>query len=157
MRKQNIFQHSTGATETVKQGWSWPAFIFTFIWAFVKRLWWIGLSTWVLMVALNLIIKKLTVLVGISSTLKELIHFGLTLPVYIVFGLYGNMWREKNLLARGYSLHHKESVEEYYQCPECGQTDLSEVPFNDQVLEAWCQNCQKYVRKTVSAVAEVLD
>ena len=38
MKQYKIFENEVGRREAVKQGWSWPAFLFTFIWPFVKRL-----------------------------------------------------------------------------------------------------------------------
>lgn len=35
-----IFARSGKQIEAVKVGWSWPAFIFTFWWALIKKLWW---------------------------------------------------------------------------------------------------------------------
>ena len=43
MKQYAVFQHPTSGYEAVKNGWSWPAFFFTWIWAFVKRLWLVGL------------------------------------------------------------------------------------------------------------------
>ncbi|MCY4487204.1 MAG: DUF2628 domain-containing protein [Deltaproteobacteria bacterium] len=42
MKKFSILRHATSGYEVVKNGWSWPAFFFTWIWAFVKKLWLIG-------------------------------------------------------------------------------------------------------------------
>ena len=42
MKSYRIFKHPAGHIEAVKQGWSWPGLFFTFIWAFIKRLWAVG-------------------------------------------------------------------------------------------------------------------
>ena len=39
MRTFDVYKHRTQGYEAVKQGFSWPAFFFTRIWAFVKKLW----------------------------------------------------------------------------------------------------------------------
>ena len=41
MKQYKIFENSLGTIEIVKQGWSWPAFFFGFIWAFTKKNVWI--------------------------------------------------------------------------------------------------------------------
>lgn len=37
MKTYKIFKNPTGQYEAVKQGWSWPAFLFGGIWACVKK------------------------------------------------------------------------------------------------------------------------
>ena len=38
MKQYKMFENEVGRREALKQGWSWPAFFFRFIWGFVKRL-----------------------------------------------------------------------------------------------------------------------
>ncbi|MEM0111894.1 MAG: DUF2628 domain-containing protein, partial [Candidatus Parvarchaeota archaeon] len=42
MKTYNIYKHPLGDIKAVKVGWSWPAFFFTWIWAFVKGLYVVG-------------------------------------------------------------------------------------------------------------------
>ena len=39
MHKYNVYKHPIIGYEAIKQGFSWPGFFFTWIWAFVKKLW----------------------------------------------------------------------------------------------------------------------
>ena len=47
MKQYKIFKHPSGNSEAVKQGWSWPAFFFSFIWAMVKKQWALGVSVFI--------------------------------------------------------------------------------------------------------------
>jgi hypothetical protein len=38
MAEYNIYKNPSGSTVAVKKGWSWPAFLFTWIWALLKGL-----------------------------------------------------------------------------------------------------------------------
>lgn len=97
MNQYRIFKHPSGATEAVKQGWSWPAFSFGFIWALSKRMWSLGFGV---MLTLFLIGN----IIGAIQTEEESdISFKLIgLIASILFGIYGNPWRERNLASRGF-------------------------------------------------------
>lgn len=114
-----IYQHSElKKTESVKQGFSWPAFLFTWIWAFVKKLNKLGCIYLFIVIVLRIIdnlpyFKKLDDLNTLNSlTHNEIImKFSLAcllLIINFIFILYcgftGNSFREKNLISRGYIL-----------------------------------------------------
>ena len=44
MKQYKIYTKG-GHRHAVKQGWSWPAFLFVFIWAMARNMWWIGIAT----------------------------------------------------------------------------------------------------------------
>ena len=88
MNQFNIFQHPTLGLEAVKKGWSWPAFLFTWIWAFVKRLW--------LIAALILVLFWILV-----NAIPEAWVVG-NLIISIVMGMKGNELRVKRLRDAGY-------------------------------------------------------
>ncbi len=88
MNQFNIFQHPTLGYEAVKKGWSWPAFLFTWIWAFVKRLW--------LIAALILVLFWILV-----NAIPEAWVVG-NLIISIVMGMKGNELRAKRLRDSGY-------------------------------------------------------
>lgn len=44
MTQYRVFTHPSGASEAVKQGWSWPAFFFTNWWALCKHQYMLGAS-----------------------------------------------------------------------------------------------------------------
>ena len=89
MKQFSIFQHPTLGYEAVKNGWSWPAFLFTWIWAFVKRLFLIGWLVLLLVMALS------------SVPIPEAWFVG-QLIISIVMGAKGNELRVKRLRASGF-------------------------------------------------------
>ena len=97
MKQYKIFQDSSGNSEAVKQGWSWPAFFFSFIWAFAKKLWLLGIAFIIGSLVFGLIVGA----AGGGEGLDALINV-VSIVISIVFGINGNSWREKNLFSRGY-------------------------------------------------------
>lgn len=89
MNQYSILQHPTRGLEAVKNGWSWPAFLFTWIWAFVKRLYLIG---WIALLAVMLLS---------SVPVPEAWLVG-NLIVSIAMGAKGNELRVKRLRETGY-------------------------------------------------------
>lgn len=94
MKQYKIFKHPSGATEAVKQGWSWPAFLFSFVWAMVKKMWAIGIGLFILSV----------IFISMVGTGADLLINIISVIVSVVFGMYGNSWREKNLESRGFEI-----------------------------------------------------
>jgi hypothetical protein len=97
--KYKIFKHPSGAIEAVKQGWSWPAFFFSLIWAMVKKMWALGVSVLVAFFVLGFFIGA----VGGGKGTEAIINI-IGIIVNVFFGMGGNSWRENNLLSRGYEL-----------------------------------------------------
>ena len=87
MKKYAVLQHPISGYEVVKNGWSWPAFFFTWIWALVKKLWLIGVIVF---------------LFGIlASSIPEAWLIGEVL-ISVVMGVKGNELRVKRLRETGY-------------------------------------------------------
>lgn len=105
MYNYKIFKDPLGVYEAVKQGWSWPAFFFSTIWAFIKRIWWLGFGLVLLsfllpsLIAANLQDMPQEQAIAIINMIGSII----TMIIGIILGLYGNLLREKNLLSRGYN------------------------------------------------------
>ena len=89
MNQYSILQHPTLGLEAVKNGWSWPAFLFTWIWAFVKRLYMIGWIALLAVMALSSVPVPEAWLVG-------------NLIISIALGVKGNELRVKRLRDSGY-------------------------------------------------------
>ena len=87
MKQYAVFQHPTSGYEVVKNGWSWPAFFITWIWALVKRLWLVGV-----------IVFLFGILV---SSIPEAWLVG-DLIIRVVMGAKGNELRCKRLTDSGY-------------------------------------------------------
>jgi Protein of unknown function (DUF2628) len=103
MTQFKVFKHPSGVSEAVKQGWSWPAFLFTYIWALVKRQWSLGTGLLAAWIVLGIFLRAARVHENVASVVHVL---GLLANVY--FGFKGNSWREKNLVSRGYE--HVDTV-----------------------------------------------
>jgi uncharacterized RDD family membrane protein YckC len=99
MKQFKIFKSPAGEVQVVKQGFSWPAFFFNVTWAMFAKMWLI-----VICVLFFFIILGITIVITTGSVVTEtggaLINFASS----IIFGFYGNSWREKNLLSRGFDL-----------------------------------------------------
>lgn len=96
MKQYKIFKHPSGAIEAVKQGWSWPAFFFGFVWALIKKIWSIGIGVLLAFLAVGFIIGAEMGEAG-DATLN-----GIAATANLIFGVHGNGWRERNLLSRGF-------------------------------------------------------
>ncbi|AEI14129.1 Protein of unknown function DUF2506 [Flexistipes sinusarabici DSM 4947] len=103
MKQYKIYANPQGNYEAVKQGWSWPAFFFSFIWAMVKKMWGLGVGVLIAFLVLGFIIGAS----GSGSGGDALIRVA-SIIVKIIFGVNGNKWRESNLPKRGYE--YKETV-----------------------------------------------
>jgi hypothetical protein len=90
MKNYKVFEKN-GHKVAVKQGWSWPGFFLSWIWAFNKKL----LLHGVICLATNVIFAAIPVKNIMSP------YF---LVSGILFGLKGNKWREEQLLKSGYCL-----------------------------------------------------
>lgn len=102
MKLYEIYWHPYLKIEAVKQGWSWPAFFFCWIWAFVKKMWGIGIC--LLAVVIFILIMETHFKIEELSVIDIII----TIIIGIVFGMNGNTWRVNNLQKRGFE--HKDTV-----------------------------------------------
>ena len=99
-----VYRHPTGELQAVKQGWSWPATGFIFIWALIKKMWVLGISLTVLFFfACATIVRNqsnpyhIDGFFSFSNKVEAVV-----LLVSVVFGILGNFWYEKKLLAEGF-------------------------------------------------------
>lgn len=106
MKLYEVYTSPLGKMEAVKQGWSWPAFFFVWIWACVKKMWALGIGV---IAALLIVLFVFTVVDTDEAVIDGFFIFA-NIVIGIVFGLRGNSWREKNLLSRGFSLAATESA-----------------------------------------------
>ena len=102
MKQYKVYANPQGNYEAVKQGWSWPAFFFSFIWAMIKKMWGLGVGVLIALPVLGFIIG----ISGVSGA-ESLIN-AVVIMIKIMFGINGNKWREDNLSTRGYE--YKETV-----------------------------------------------
>lgn len=109
MKNYNVYKHADGKVEAVKQGWSWPGFLFGAIWALVKKLW----SVAAILIGIAVLINIISVMMMPSSydyyeQSSSAAAFGLfgnllQLGIAIFLGVKGNSLREANLTKRGYA------------------------------------------------------
>jgi len=95
-----IYSHSQEKNKAIKQGFSYPALIFTPIWAIVKGMWVAGT------IILFLTLARYTFLILFAKHYPFIDQI-LDLPLLIislVFGFKGNKWWESILTSRGFVL-----------------------------------------------------
>ena len=99
MRSYTI-HHRAGAKSddvlVIKEGFSWGAFVFNFLWTLWHRLWLASLALLVVMLAIDAAADFL----GIHQVLAAVIELAVSLWV----GFNGNDWRRRALERRGYAL-----------------------------------------------------
>ena len=101
IKTYKVYRHPVQGYQAVKDGFSWPGFLFTGVWLLYKRLWWHAAAFFLLAVLLVLIesgFDKEENTAGIFLTLW------VQIGIYIFVGFKGNEWQATNLLNRGYQL-----------------------------------------------------
>lgn len=108
MKNYNVYKHADGKIEAVKQGWSWPGFLFGAIWALVKQLW----SVAAILIGIVVLINVISAMMMPSSydyygqsasfAVFDLLTGLVQLVTPIFLGVKGNSLREANLIKRGY-------------------------------------------------------
>lgn len=96
-RPHQVLVDWSGASVRIEQGWSWRAFLFGPFWAFATRMPWVGVG----MIATNLSVISLVTSTPLLGR-AELWLVGLCGVLNCIYGAYGNTWRERNLLRRGF-------------------------------------------------------
>ena len=99
MKQYRVFRHPSGRAEAVKQGWSWPASLFSVFWAPFKGLWVLGVGGLLALVGLGYLVASF----ADANTAASVMNLVLT-AAGILFGVKGNAWREAHLIKRGYRL-----------------------------------------------------
>ena len=98
MQKYNVYKHPILGYEAIKQGFSWPGFLFTWIWAFVKKLWIIA----VVLLFAAFIANGIGFSLAENGTVGAFFGLIATFIPMAIAGVKGNEWREKSMLTRGY-------------------------------------------------------
>lgn len=97
MKQYKVFRNPSGVIEAVKQGWSWPAFFFSAIWAMVKKMWGLGVGVLAGFFVLGFVLAA----IADESTGEAIVNV-VAIIANVIFGVNGNSWREKNLASRGF-------------------------------------------------------
>jgi len=147
MKKFKIFKNPQGVIEVVKVGWSWPAFFFTFIWAMIKKMYLVGIGGLILF---GIVGEIFDTIIGklLPNPTSQFRVFWENAPVGtgigVLFALYGNLWREKNLVSRGFEfvdIVHADNVEgainKFSEEYKSGHTDIPlENAFEKQIKQS---------------------
>ena len=96
MSKYRQWNAPSGLTESVKLGWSWPAFLFGGLWAIAKRMTLLGIC----MLLVSLAIGCAIVATQIED--EDFFLLAASLLLGLFFGANGNSWRERHLRKRGF-------------------------------------------------------
>ena len=105
-----VWQNTAGVIELVKHGWSWPAFSFGILWAISKRLALVACCNALAGLCLGLTMGSLDLDPGDG----KLIFITWCSLAGLLYGAYGNAWRERNLARRGFRYLGSRS------CPQLG-------------------------------------
>lgn len=99
MKRFDIYVHPTHGLQAVKQGFSWPACFFTFLWAFFNRMWGVAFGILGVFLALTLLEAMFH---QAGRAVGSLLIFTGQLAVFVIVGWKGNDWRRRNLERRGF-------------------------------------------------------
>lgn len=92
MKTYELYYHPRYGYKPVKRGWSWPGFLFTWIWALSCRMWIAATATLALLVVLELAMADAALVISLVFAL--------------IYGAFGNSWRRTELLSRGYKCRY---------------------------------------------------
>jgi hypothetical protein len=98
MNSFSIYKNSLGGVEAIKRGWNWPAFFFTWIWAFIKGLYGLGIGVILSVIVLNIITTLVTNEAPGLGIFLSLAFF--IIPFWL--GAKGNEYVENKLKNKGY-------------------------------------------------------
>lgn len=108
MKIYTIYANSQGNHRAVKQGWSWPAFLFTWIWAMAKGLWalrTLSMGIFSILFAITFIALSLPSLSVDMNVMLDLFVVYISyaaLAFSFIMGAKGNQWVNDSLLTQGY-------------------------------------------------------
>ncbi|MGH7289010.1 MAG: hypothetical protein ACREI8_13430 [Myxococcota bacterium] len=105
MRTFDLYERA-GQIEAVKQGFSWPAFVFSWIWAFAKGMPWLGAAV----VGLDLAFVWAEKRVADGSLLADSLGAAYCVRLLVV-GALANAWRRLSLAGQGFS--HVDTIPAY--------------------------------------------
>lgn len=122
MKTFDVYHHPTRGHQAIKQGFCWPAFLFTVFWTMVKGLWGVAIGVFAVMI----------VLLGIEASFRlegeegaALIMVLTQIGVAVTVGVKGNDWRRSNLQQRGFGHlgrfpagHGDAAIAEAMQAPD---------------------------------------
>jgi hypothetical protein len=134
-----VYSHPVLGYEAVKKGFSWPAFFFTWVWAFIKKLWIPGIG---IFVALLVVIVIQDVSAQKHAEFMVFIAFLAQLGMQYWVGENGNSWRAESMIERGFSLiagsaasTPDAAIAEISRAAKSDAGDLAEGAIEDSTLD----------------------
>ena len=102
MKLYTIYSHPNFGEKAVKEGFRYPAFFFTWIWALTKGLWSKALLLF-LLTGITLLLDKIPLQqYPENSALFPILSLVLTLAISIFAGTSGSEWQKNKLLSDGF-------------------------------------------------------
>lgn len=108
MKVYKIYANTQGHYKAVKQGWSWPAFGFSCVWAMVNRIWRmssVSVSLFFIIGFSSLIVLAIPaeMMARFSNDLLVIYGIYFVLGIQLLMGFNGNAWYERSLVIKGYT------------------------------------------------------
>ena len=97
----SVYEHPDGRREIIKNGFSWPAFVFGPLWAWRRGMFLLGFALLALELSLQLIPE---IFIDFLAEAGIVVHLVLTVGVLIWIGAQGNAWLRRSVLNRGFTL-----------------------------------------------------
>lgn len=104
MHSFSVFSNNHSSFKAVKNGWSWPAFFFTYIWAFCMQLWVIGFIFFPIHFFRHILVNSLDYTFSSSLNDVEIVILIFSFGINFLFGFYGNRWKRSRLKKAGYTI-----------------------------------------------------
>jgi len=93
VKRFSIYEHPNGKTDVVKKGWSWPAFLFTLLWAWTEEIWIIVIPV----IAGSFFLSTLLHYYGTNDEMSETLIRIVAILICFALGLFGNACQERKL------------------------------------------------------------
>jgi hypothetical protein len=93
MRTFDVYKHPGLEWQAVKVGFSWPGFFFGGIWLLCCRLW---------LIAVIAFASAIVVTLMFGDSINPARDLVISLTIAAVIGLFGNEWKSRNLISRGF-------------------------------------------------------
>jgi len=109
MKAYNVYEHPHFGRQIVKEGFIWPAFFFTFIWAWVKGMVAVGFAILILSSLIGgmfglLVIEGLSGALYVNEQDANGILSLISIGIQIFIGFKASKWRCNHLKKKGYKL-----------------------------------------------------
>ena len=148
----DVYSHPVKGFESVKYGFSWPAFFLGFWWSLYKRLWLNALLFWLIAFAFGFVLGFALAVMNI--TVSPFTFYLLGFPINLIWGVNGNHWVRQKLVKSGYECVHEgsesggiptqksgvaDSDSRGFSCPFCRHTmgDFGQCPKCGNTVDQW--------------------